>query len=324
MAMAKTLDELELRTLIDAEPAARRSASPYEANARYLTSLDGFDIKRPPIPAHMFRAERDRALAEDTPTGLLPLDLSSALGLAYPATTPFILSSYARIRAGETLSTAFGASAEIYHVIRGSGTSTTDGADGAGGGVSIAWQACDTFCLPGGAPARHRAAADTVLWVATNEPQLRFEGLRPPGPGAAPIRPAFYPMAEIRRRLLEVYLDPRGAAMPGKSVNLGNVALEASRTTTPSFTLAMNSLLPGEAQRGHRHNAVAVTLVLAGEGCYSLIDGARVDWEPDTVMITPPTVFHSHHNDGGQLALFLIVQDGGVHYHCRTMGFSFK
>jgi gentisate 1,2-dioxygenase len=112
--------------------------------------------------------------------------------------------------------------------------------------------------------------------------------------------------------------------MPGKSVNLGNAALEGSRTTTPTFTLALNSLLPGEAQRGHRHNAVAVTLVLAGEGCYSLIDGERVDWEPHTVMITPPTAFHSHHNDGKELALFLIVQDGGVYYHCRTMGFSFE
>jgi gentisate 1,2-dioxygenase len=316
--MAKTLDELELRTLIDAEPAAPRAASPYEANARYLTSLDGFNIKRPAIPAHMFRAERDRALAPETPTGLLPLDLSSTLGLEYPATTPLILSSYARIRTGDTLSTAFVASAEIYHVVRGSGTTTTDD------GVSVAWQTRDTFCLPGGSTVRHRAAADTVLWIATNEPQLRFEGLRPPGPGAAPIQPAVYPMAEIRRRLLEVYLDPRGAAMPGKSVNLGNVDLEESRTTTPSFTLAMNSLLPGEAQRGHRHNAVAVTLVVAGDGAYSLIDGARADWEPDTVMITPPAAFHSHHNDGRELALFLIVQDGGVYYHCRTMGFSFR
>jgi hypothetical protein len=42
------------------------------------------------------------------------------------------------------------------------------------------------------------------------------------------------------------------------------------------------------------------------------------------VMITPPTRLHSHHNDGDELALFLIVQDGGLYYHCRTMGFSFK
>jgi gentisate 1,2-dioxygenase len=319
--MAKTLDDVELRALLDAGPAAPRAPSPFTANARYLTSLDGFNIKRPSVPAHIFRGERDRALDGAGPTGLVPLDLSAVLGLDYPATTPFILSSYARIRAGDTLPTTFRASAEIYHVIRGAGTTT---ADAVAGGRPMSWQAADTFCLPGGGAARHVAAEDTLLWIATNEPQLRFEGLQPPAPGAAPIQPALYPMAEIRRRLLDVYRDPRGAAMPGKSINLGNVALESSRTTTPSFTLALNSLLPGEAQRGHRHNAVAVTLVLAGEGCYSLIDGERVDWEPLTVMITPPAAFHSHLNDGGELALFLIVQDGGVYYHCRTMGFSYK
>jgi gentisate 1,2-dioxygenase len=39
-------------------------------------------------------------------------------------------------------------------------------------------------------------------------------------------------------------------------------------------------------------------------------------------MITPPGTFHSHHNDGDEVALFLIVQDGGLYYHARTMGFS--
>jgi gentisate 1,2-dioxygenase len=316
--MAKTLDELELRAFFDTDSTAPGAPSPYTENARYLTSLDGFNIKRPAIPAHVFRAERDRALSPGAPTGLVPLDLSATLGLDYPATTPFILSRYARIRAGDTLTTTFRASTELCHVIHGSGTTTP--ADG----KPMAWRAADTFCLPGGEASRHAAAEDTVLWVTTNEPQLRFEGLQPPTPGAAPIQPALYPMAEIRRRLLGVYLDPHGAAMPGKSINLGNVALEASRTTTPSFTLALNSLLPGEAQRGHRHNAVAVTLVLAGERCYSLIDGERADWERHTVMITPPTAFHSHHNDGSELALFLIVQDGGLYYHCRTMGFSYE
>ncbi len=40
-------------------------------------------------------------------------------------------------------------------------------------------------------------------------------------------------------------------------------------------------------------------------------------------MITPPAAMHSHHNEGDELALFLIVQDGGLYYHCRTMGFSY-
>jgi gentisate 1,2-dioxygenase len=317
--MAKTLDDLALRELLGVdETAPPRAATPYTARARYLSSLDGFNVKQPAIPAHAFRAERDRALDPAAPTGLVPLDLSGLLQLDGPATTPLILARYARVRAGEGLETRFAASTELYYAIRGAGTTRF------GDGESISWATGDAFALPGGLAVRHTATADTVLWVATNEPALAFERCAPPPPGTAPIRPAHYPAAEIRRSLLGVYLDPRGAAMPGKSVNLGHADMERQRTTTPTFTLAMNSLLPGEAQRAHRHNAVAVSLVVAGDRCYSMIDGARVDWEPNTVMITPPAQLHSHHNEGDDLALFLIVQDGGLYYHCRTMGFSYR
>ncbi len=318
--MAKTVDEMELRELLGLEAEPTRAGSAHAANARYLSSLDGFNVKRPPVPPQVFRAERDRALAPETPTGLVPLDLSGRLEIDCPATTPLVLARYARIRAGESLTTAFKASAEVYYVIRGSGH-TSFGRDGV---ERLAWGPGDAFCLPGGGAVGHHAAADAVLWVVTNEPQLAFERCEPPAPGRTPIATVHYPAAEIRRQLYDIYRDPRGASMPGKSVNFGNAALEAARTTTPTFTLAMNSLLPGEMQRAHRHNAVAVTLVVAGERCYSRIDGQRVDWEPNAVMITPPTQLHSHHNEGSRLALFLIVQDGGLYYHCRTMGFSFE
>lgn len=317
--MVKTVDAIALRALLGVGTGPEPAPGPYAANARYLSSLDGFDIKRPAIPAHVFRAERDRALDPAAPTGLLPLDLSGLLGLDVPATTPLILARYAVIRAGERLPTRFVASSELGYVIRGAGVTGF----GEGGRESIAWGSGDAFGLPGGHAVTHRVSTDAVLWIVTNEPALAFERCQPPRPDDGPIRAVHYPAGEIRRRLHAVYRDPRGAAMPGKSVNFGNAAIEEGRTTTPTFTLAMNSLLPGEAQRAHRHNAVAVTLVVAGERCYSMIDGARVDWEPDAVMITPPARLHSHHNEGSELALFLIVQDGGLYYHCRTMGFSY-
>lgn len=323
--MAKAVDEAKVRQLLALDAYGDRPRTAYTEGARYLSSLDGFNIKHAPIPAHVFLSERDRALHPKTPTGLIPLDLGRLLDLGSPATTPLILARYARIRAGESLTTRFTASTELYYVIRGSGRTRFGDGGGDRGAETVDWEPGDAFVLPGGGAARHDAGrTDAVLWLATNEPQLAFEGLEPQASGGAPIAATHYPASEIRRRLLAVYLDPRGVEMPGKSVNFGNAAIEASRTTTPTFTLAMNSLLPGESQRAHRHNAVAVTLVVAGDRCHSMIDGKRVDWEPNAVMITPPAELHSHHNQGDGMALFLIVQDGGLYYHCRTMGFSYE
>ena len=54
-----------------------------------------------------------------------------------------------------------------------------------------------------------------------------------------------------------------------------------------------------------------------------MIDGRRVGVGAVDGDAHPPGEMHSHHNDGDRRALFLIVQDGGLHYHTRTMGFSY-
>jgi gentisate 1,2-dioxygenase len=288
----------------------------YTKRAKYYDSIDGFDIKRAAVPAHVFHAERNRATPPTVPTGLVPLDLSAALGTPFPATTPLILARYARIRGGEWLDTRFVASGELYYVMRGSGE-TRAGVD------RLTWDAGDIFTMPGGRTATHRAASDTLLWVVTNEPELAFERAQAPAPGTAPLPVVHYLADEIRHQLDAIHRRPDADALPGKAISFGVAGADEERTILPSFTLAMNSLAPGDVQRPHRHNAVAVTLVVRGTSCYSMIDETRIDWEPDTVMLTPPGAVHSHHNTGAERALFLIVQDGGLHYHCRTMGFSY-
>ena len=81
--------------------------SPYTKHARYYASGEGFNIKHSRIPAHTFLAERDAALSAATPTGLIPLDLSGTLDVEAPASTPLVLARYARVRAGERLTTRF-------------------------------------------------------------------------------------------------------------------------------------------------------------------------------------------------------------------------
>jgi hypothetical protein len=96
---------------------ATRIETPLTSLARSYSSADGLDIKRPRAPVHAFLTARDRALDPGACTGLVPLDLSAALGLDFPATTPLILARCARVRGGESLRTAFVAGKELryYH-----------------------------------------------------------------------------------------------------------------------------------------------------------------------------------------------------------------
>jgi gentisate 1,2-dioxygenase len=304
----ETWDEGELASLAD---------TPFKRRARYFDSSNAFALKYPPVPCHQFLKERARAFDRATGTAVIPLDLSEQLGTDFPATTPLILTSYLRIRAGDRLATRLKASGELYYVIAGAGESQ-NGAD------RIAWGAGDVFCLPGGRETTHLAGeADCVLWLITNEPELAFEHLEPPAPGNAVTGAVHYPAAEIAHQLERVGEKLKGQKIAGLALVFSSADLARSRNILPSLTLAVNQLPPGDFQRAHRHNSAAVTLSIKGKDCHSLIGGRRVDWQEHAVMVTPPGDVHSHHNDGDEQMVCLIVQDGGLYYHCRTMGFEF-
>jgi hypothetical protein len=96
--------------------------------------------------------------------------------------------------------------------------------------------------------------------------------------------------------------------------------------TTPSLLAQYLRLRAGERfttrQRAHRHNGVAITLALEGEGVYSLIEDERVDWVTGAAQVTPAAELHSHHNRGTRRMRSLVIQDEGLHYYTRTPGFS--
>jgi gentisate 1,2-dioxygenase len=289
----------------------------FTERARYFDSGNAFALNYPPVPCHQFLAERDKALDPATGTAIIPLDLGDRLESEFPATTPLILTRYLRIRTGDRLSTRLKASAELYYVIEGSGETSK-------AGDAIRWGAGDVFCLPGGGETTHKAGEeDGVLWSITNEPQLAFEHLEPPAAGNAVTGAVHYPADEIRSQLARVQDKLGGERRKGLALIFSSAQQAHRRNIMPSLTLAMNQLPAGDFQRPHRHNSVAVTLNIACKGCYSMIDGKRVDWQPFATMVTPPADVHSHHNDGDETMTCLIVQDGGLHTHCRTMDFRY-
>ena len=296
---------------------ARNPATEAQARARYFNTGNAFNVILPDVPNAVFADEPARALSEATETGFIDCDASNVMQCAFPATSPLLLARYARIRGGESLSCDFNASGIVHHVIAGSGTSEV-------AGERIAWSPGDVFVTPGGSELVHTAGDEAaVLWVVGNDPQLNFENLRAPAPGDAPTKIVHYPSDEIDRQIELIYNVGRGDEIAGSALIFSSDMQQESRNVLPTLTLAMNSLPAGAVQRPHRHNSVAVSLVIRGDKCFSMIDGVRKDWAPWATTITPPVAVHSHHNDGDEQAMFLIVQDGGLFYHARAMGFEF-
>ena len=301
-------------TLLD---TTARADSPYARRARYPTPENFFSFAWPTIPPRQFLAERERAYAPDAPTGVILLDSSDVLGTAYPATTPTLLTRYIKLRANDSLASELKASGEIYYVLSGSGQSRN-------GEDTIHWRAGDGFCFPGGGRTTHIAGDTDCLLVCTaNEPLLAFDKLRPPAAGAAVVQATHWLREEIDRRFEEVWSRPESEEASGYAVQFSSQALEPCYNTSSTINTAINSLVPGGDQRAHRHNGVAVTLALQGDGVYSMIDGQRVDCVTGAVQITPPAAVHSHHNRGSKRMLALIFQDEALHQYTRTAGFSF-
>lgn len=303
-----------------ADLPAQRAASPRteaEKRALYFNTGNAFNLKLPVVPDISFTDEPKLALDKNTPTSLIACDRSKEMAMPFPATTPLVLARYGRIRAGESLKTRFVASGVIFYVITGTGTTTC-------GDERIEWKQGDVFIMPGGPELTSTANGDdAVLWIVTNEPQLSFESLQAPAEGDAPTDAVHFPSEEIDRQIEMIYEIGRGNDIAGSALIFSSTKQEGIRNVLPTLTVAMNSLPAGMTQRPHRHNSVAVSLVIEGDKCFSTIDGRRKEWAPFATTITPPTSVHSHHNAGDKLAKFLIVQDGGIYYYTRALGFEF-
>ncbi len=119
------------------------------------------------------------------------------------------------------------------------------------------------------------------------------------------------------------------------SILLGNAATPQTLTVTQTLWAMLGVLPAGRVQRPHRHQSVALDLITdCGPGCYSLVGSAltadgtiadpeRVDWEPGGAFVTPPGLWHSHHNESGRAAHLIPIQDAGLHTYLRSLDIRF-
>ncbi len=317
------LDPTHVSALPD-QPAV--SFEDWDTDARYFEyskaadPLAGGTISR--IPSAVFGPET----YVDGPTRVIPLDLSAELGIAEgPATSPALLASFLRILAGEQLSTAPNATSQLYYVLYGSGFSAVNGS-------LVRWEKGDFFTLPAGSVSTHHADADAVLYWVTDEPLMRYLGVQATTPRFHPTK---FARADAVAELQRIAAAPGSNDKSRVSVLLANADQEQTLTIT-HVLWAMFGLLPvGQVQRPHRHQAVALDLILDCEpGCFTLlgdrldergeiVDPIRIRWEPGGAFVTPPGKWHAHHNESGAPAHLVPVQDAGLHTYLRSLDIRF-
>lgn len=297
----------------------------WSADTLYYRFSKAVAPKLPAIPLTTFAAE----LHQQGPTQIIPLDLSSQLQCAAPAISPNLSAYFLHICAGDTLNTYPRATAQLCFVIRGAGRTTTEY-----GGME--WSAGDLFTIPATGHVAHIASQDAALYWVTDEALLNYMGVVPSHPR---FRPTLYKREHLLAELARVAQEPgiQDSAGAPKAVHnriavlLGNKETYQTRSSTHTLWASLVYLPAGKVQKPHRHNSVAINLVIdAPLGAYSLIgtavnaqgeiiNGKQVYWQPGSVFVTPPGIWHSHYNDSGQDALLLPIQDAGFHSYMQAL-----
>jgi gentisate 1,2-dioxygenase len=270
-----------------------------------------------------------RNLYLDGPTRVIPLDLSTELGInGGPATSPALVAHFVRIRADEQIATSPNATSQLYYVICGRGFSAVNGR-------LARWEKGDFITLPANSRATFYADSDfdaAMYWVH-DEPLLRHLGAQATEPR---FRPTKFRRTDAVARLYEIASRPGANDKSRVSVLLANAGEEQTLTITHVLWAMLGLLPPDQEQRPHRHQSVALDLILdAKPGCYTLlgtrlnergdiVNPTRVDWEAGGAFVTPPGLWHAHFNESGAPAHLIPIQDAGLQTYLRSLDIRFS
>jgi gentisate 1,2-dioxygenase len=337
MTSTPIVDEIDLIDLIDptiAAPVTNVAEYGFEgrfedwtADARYYEYSKAANPIGSGHTTAMPLTRFSRELYAGARTGIIPLDLSKDLRISHgPATSPGLLASFIKIRAGEQVGTSPNATSQLYYAIEGRGFAAVNGR-------LIQWEKGDFLTLPAASRATFYADSDAAFYWVHDEPLLSFLGAEATEPR---FRATKFPRARAVAQLEEIAARPGANDKSRLSVLLANAEEEQTLTIT-HVLWAMFGLLPaGQEQRPHRHQSVALDLILdARPGCYTLlgsrldqrgdiVDPVRVDWEAGGAFVTPPGMWHAHYNESGAPAHLIPVQDAGLQTYLRSLDIRFS
>lgn len=275
-----------------------------------------------PVPAKEFGPE----LYHSGESRIITLNLAEYLKTDYPATSPSLLAHFIRINKGDSINTAPNATSELYYIISGAGSTEVNG-------ETISWKKGDFLTLPAGSVSHHTATEDTTIYYILDTPLLDYLGVKAT---EARFTPTLFTAEQAKAKLDEVANAPDAHLKNRISILLNNQKFDKTLTIT-HVLWAMFGIVPvGSNQAPHSHKSVALDFVAyAAPGTYTLvgdkvdpvtkqiIDPIRIEWETGKAFVTPPGLWHSHHNESGEPAFIIPIQDAGLQTYLRTLDIQF-
>ena len=221
-------------------------------------------------------AEFGSELHKTGSTRIIPLDISKKLNCEGPATSPALCANFVRILAGESLSTNFNATSQLFYVMHGNGRTEFDG-------LNIPWRTGDFVALPIGKQTLHFADTDSAFYMIHDEPLLRYLGVKAE---IQRFKPTLYTSDDSLRELDKVRKEADAVNRSRISVLLANKELDQTLTVTHTLWAMIGVLPKAAVQLPHRHQSVALDLILDCEpGCYTLV-GTRISAKGEIINST--------------------------------------
>ncbi len=313
-------------TLTPSEPQS------WEASARIYDYRQAANPIRPGLTEPIPLKQWCPPALEPALSSIHPLDLSGSLGCDGPATSPALAAHYILLHPGEPLCPEAAASSSLFYVLKGAGGLSFPGQSDPLP-ESLEWAQGDLFVLPHGfSPELSTREASILYWVHDG-PLLRYLGV---SPVEARFSPCFFSRERVDEELNRLMADPTAARSNRLSVLLAHGDCPASRTISHTLWAMLGVVPAGAVQPPHRHQSVAIDLIIdSPPGCHTLVgteldaegcirNPRTIDWEPGAVFITPPGHWHSHVNTSALPARILPIQDAGLHTYLRSLDIRFS
>jgi gentisate 1,2-dioxygenase len=75
--------------------------------------------------------------------------------------------------------------------------------------------------------------------------------------------------------------------------------------TTDTLYAGLQTILPGEVARAHRHTIFALRFIIEGDRAYTAVEGEKVMMQRGDLVLTPQDEWHDHGNEGDNIMIWM-------------------